>query len=144
VVRPSQEIAASEEVQILARRFALVARLFADRIHYACGAAGLDLGGCAADCSPGQGDAFSCRGISGVALCASFWTGFADDTARAAILIHEAFHIIWGPTDPREVGQIGDDTQRGPGRNFNVAGCYEAIIDDVFGTDSAASCPAIP
>jgi hypothetical protein len=143
-VRPSQEVATSEEVHILSRRFQLVGRLFGDRIHYACGAGTINLGGgCEDDCSA-NGDAFTCRGSSGIALCPSFWTGFADNTARAAVLIHEMFHIIWGLSNPRGIGQIGDETQRGLGRNFNVAGCYEFIVDDVFGTDSGADCPAIP
>jgi hypothetical protein len=80
----------------------------------------------------------------GIGLCPSFWTGFADNTARAAIIIHALFHTILGPSEPRRVGEVGDETQRGPGRNFNVAGCYEFLVDDVFGTDSGASCPAIP
>lgn len=142
-VRPSQEVAAGEEVQILSRRFALVARIFGDSIHYSCGDGPVDLGGgCTPDCS--SADAWSCRGTSGVALCPPFWTGYADNTARAAILIHEAFHIIWGLSEPRGVGEIGDETLRGPGRNFDAAGCYEFIVDDVFGTDSSAGCPPIP
>lgn len=145
VVRTDQNTAASEELQIMSRRFALVARFFGDRIHYACGAARVDLGGgCADDCATNGGDAFTCRGSSGIGLCPTFWTGFADNDARAAILIHETFHIIWGPNNPRLVGEIGDDTLQGPGRNFDVAGCWEFLVDDVFGTNSGASCPAIP
>jgi hypothetical protein len=143
-VRPTLETAASEELQILSRRFALVARILGDRIHYACGAAAIDLGGgCSDDCSSNDFDAFTCRGSSGVGLCPSFWTGY-DDTARSAILVHELMHMIFGVSTPRKVGEIGDETQQGPGRNFNVAGCYEFIVDDVFGTDSHADCPAIP
>lgn len=141
----TQPQAASEELRILSRRFALVARFFGDRIHYACGAGVVDLGGgCRDDCAANNGDAFTCRGSSGIALCPTFWTSFTDPTARGAVLIHETFHIIWGPTNPRDVGQVGDETLRGPGRNFDVAGCYEFLVDDVFGTDSGASCPAIP
>jgi uncharacterized protein DUF4157 len=144
-VRSTQEIATSEEIRIVSRRFALNARIMGQPIHYACGAGAIELGrGCTDDCSSNDFDAFTCRGSSGIGLCPSFWTGYADDTARAAILIHEMFHMILGPTNPRGVGQIGDETQRGAGRNFNVAGCYEFIVDDIFATDSAAACPSIP
>lgn len=146
VVRADLNTAAGEELQIMSRRFALVARFFGDRIHYACGAARVDLGGgCADDCGAADaGDAFTCRGSSGIGICPTFWTGYADNDARAAILVHEAFHVIWGPSTPRLVGEIGDDTLQGPGRNFDVAGCWEFLVDDVFATDSHASCPDIP
>ena len=144
-LRPSQEIATNEELRILSRRFALIARILGDRIHYVCGTGPINLGGgCADDCSSNDFDAFTCRGVPGIGLCPNFWTGYADDDARAAIIVHEMLHMIFGPTNPRGIGQIGDETQRGIGRNFNVAGCYEFIIDDVFGTDSAAACPGIP
>ncbi len=145
VIRPSLEVATSEEVQILSRRFALVARFFGDPVHYACGAGAVDAGGgCADDCGSATFDAFSCRGISGVGLCSFFWTDFADNTTRAAVLIHEAFHIIWGPSTPSQPGEIGDETLRGPGRNFDVAGCYESLVGEVFGTDPTAECPPVP
>lgn len=144
-VRTTQEIATSEEIRIVSRRFALNARIMSQPIHYVCGAGAIDLGGgCTDDCSSNDFDGFTCRGSSGIGLCPNFWTAYADNTARAAILIHEMFHMIFGPANPRGVGQIGDETQRGSGRNFNVAGCYEFIVDDIFATHSAAACPAIP
>jgi len=136
-LRPSQEIALSEELRIVSRRFALVARILGDRIHYSCGAGRINLGGgCADDCSSNDFDAFTCAGVSGIGLCPSFWTAYADDDARAAIIVHEMLHMTFEG--------IGDETLRGAGRNFRVAGCYEFIVDDVFGTDSAAPCPAVP
>lgn len=136
-LRHSQDIALSEELRIVSRRFALVARILEDRIHYSCGAGRINLGGgCADDCSSNDFDAFACAGISGIGLCPSFWTAYADDDARAAIIAHEMLHMIFE--------EIGDETLRGAGRNFRVAGCYEFIVDDVFGTDSAAPCPAVP
>lgn len=144
-VRPSQQIALREELQIVSRRFALVARLFSQNLRYSCGAGRIDLaGGCADDCATNNGDAFTCRESSGIGLCPSFWTGHPSNTARAAILIHEAFHMIWGPNSPRGQGEIGDETLTGAGRNFDVAGCWEALVDDIFAVDSGASCPAIP
>lgn len=144
-VRATQETALSEELRIVSRRFGMVARILGQPIHYACGAGAINLGsGCADNCSSNDFDAFTCRGVSGIGLCPSFWTGYADNTARAAIIIHEMLHMIFGPTSPRGIGQIGDETQRGAGRNFNVSGCYEFIVDDVFGTNSGADCPAVP
>jgi hypothetical protein len=142
--RPTLAQATSEELRIMSRRFSLIARLLGDRLHYACGAGPINLGGgCADDCSPNDFDAFTCRGASGIGLCPSFW-GYADNTARAAVVIHELFHTIWGPSNPRSSGEIGDETLRGAGRNFDVSGCWESLVDDVFGTDSGATCPAIP
>jgi hypothetical protein len=143
VVRPSLEVATSEEVQIMSRRFTLVASLFADPVRYVCGTGTFDIGHCSLDCTPNV--AFSCRGLASIALCPHFWADFDDNAPRAVSLIHEASHIIWGPTTPSEVGQVGDDpTLRGSGRNFDIAECYEAIVNEVFGTDSHANCPAVP
>ena len=139
----TQEIAMNQELRILSRRFALVANLFSQTIPYICSDLGQErhFGGCSnGPCD--EGDAWSCRGVGAVFLCPSFWGAAMDDDQRASILIHEAFHIIWGPTNPREVGQIGDETLNGPGRNFNIAGCYEQMLPDFFGFDSVATCPA--
>ena len=145
VVRPTQETATSEELQIVSRRFALIARILGDRIHYACGDAAINLGGgCADDCTADGFDAFACRGTSGIGLCPTFWTGYADNTARAAVVIHEMFHMVFGVSTPRQIGEVGDETLRGAGRNFNIAECYESIVDDVFATDSHVDCPPIP
>jgi hypothetical protein len=50
--------------------------------------------------------------------------------------------MIW--SKPGSLGSIDDATLRGPGRNFDVSGCYEFLVNDVFGMDSGASCPPIP
>jgi hypothetical protein len=139
-VRPTQEIALSEELAVVSRRFAGVARVMSQGLSYTCpGAAPLSLVGCTpATCA--VGDAFSCPGNSLVALCSTFWTNFGD-TARAQVLIHEALHITLGNIG---VGSILDATTRGPGRNFNIAGCYEAMVADQTGADSGADCPEVP
>jgi hypothetical protein len=140
VVRPTQEIALSEELAIVARRFAGVARVMGQGLSYNCpGNASLKLIGCLAGTCD-DADAFSCPGNSLVALCQSFWTDF-DDTARAQILIHESLHITLGNIG---VGSILDATTRGTGRNFNIAGCYEALIADQTGADSHVDCPPVP
>ena len=143
VVRPSLAVAMGEELRILSRRFQLVARFYTDRVNYACpGAGAATLGTCTPTTCAGA-DAFSCRGSSTIALCQGFW-GFGSNDSRAAILIHEAAHVIWGPTGLNTPGEIGDDAQRGPGGNFNVAGCYEFIVDDMAGIDSGQGCPPVP
>jgi hypothetical protein len=144
--RPSLAIAASEELRILSRRFALIARLLSEPLRYTCAPAGQAIN-TGAKCGPGDcatigGDAFSCGGGSRIALCDTFWTRF-DDEARAAIILHETFHMIW--SSPGSLGSIDDDNNlRGAGRNFDIAGCYEFLVNDVFGMDSSASCPAVP
>ena len=140
VVRPTQEIALSEELSVVSLRFGGVARLMSQGLSYNCpGNSPLSLVGCAPGTCAGP-DAFSCPGNSLVALCAPFWTDF-DDTARAQILIHESLHISLGNIG---VGSILDVTTRGPGRNFNIAGCYEALIADITGADSHVGCPDVP
>jgi hypothetical protein len=95
IVRPTQEIALSEELSVVSRRFAGVARVMGQGLSYNCpGNLPLNLVGCPAGTCAGA-DAFSCPGNSLVALCTSFWTNF-DDTARAQILIHESLHITLG------------------------------------------------
>jgi hypothetical protein len=140
VIRPTQERALSEELAVVSRRFAAVARLMSQGLSYNCpGNGSLKLVGCSAGTCNGA-DAFSCPGNSLLALCASFWTNF-DDTARAQILIHECTHISLGNIG---VGSILDATTQGSGRNFNIAGCYEALIADGTGADSHVECPAVP
>ena len=144
IVRPSQEVAMSEELHILSRRFRFIGRLFRDTVNYRCpGNATFTIPGCAAS-SCGTSFAFSCRGGGTIALCNPFWSKLESDEAKAAALIHEASHIILGPTGLGTPGEIGEVTQRGPGRNFNIAGCYEFIIDDMAGIDSFPVCPSVP
>ncbi|MOA51320.1 hypothetical protein D3C78_1744600 [compost metagenome] len=53
-------------------------------------------------------------------------------------------HIIFGTSAEGNPGEIGETTQQGPGRNFNVAGCYEFIPDALNGANSFPVCPPIP
>jgi hypothetical protein len=144
IVRPTLEIAASEELAILSRRFALVARLFSGPINYLCPATAATVFNLPpwAPSSCGASDAASSP--STVVLCLGFWNNYdANDFSRAGILIHEAFHMIWDRPDGGP-GQIGDDTHQGRGRNFNVAGCYEGFVDDFFVINSGVACPPVP
>jgi hypothetical protein len=143
-VRPSQEIAASEELAILSRRFRFSARIFSQRVGYRCpGTAAVTLPGCG-EGSCGTSFAFSCRGGSSIALCQPFWARLTSDETKAAALIHESMHMVLGPTAAGGQGAIGETTQRGSGRNFNIAGCYEFIVNDMAGIDSFPVCPPVP
>ncbi|MCP1375230.1 eCIS core domain-containing protein [Dyella lutea] len=138
VVRPTQGVAMGEELGILSRRFALVARLYSQPMNYVCvDRAGVRFGGCESGACTGRngGDAWSCAGSGVVFLCPSFWSAY-DSDGRAGILMHEALHVNFEG--------VGDETLRGPGRNFKIAGCYEAISNEVLGINSAFSCPAPP
>jgi hypothetical protein len=139
VVRPTQEVALSEELSIVSRRFAGVARVMGQGLSYICpGDRSLSLAGCPpGPC--GTADATSCPDNSLVGICPPFWPNFGD-TGRAQILIHETLHINLGNIG---VGSILDTTTRGPGRNFNIAGCYEALVQDITGVVSA-TCPDVP
>lgn len=140
------EQATADELQILSRRFAIVARILSQNLRYTCGDTRLDIGGgCVSNfCTQGDVFAFSCRGNSAIALCPLFWTGVDDNDARAAIVIHELFHVIFGVSAVRQVGEVGDENLRGPGRNYDIAECYEALVDDVFATDSHTNCTPVP
>lgn len=143
-IRPSQEIATSEELSVLSRRFRMVAQLFHGTVNYRCpGAATVAIPGCG-DGNCGTSFAFSCRGGGTIALCTPFWAQLPSDAAKAAALIHEATHIIFGEGSSHIQGAVVEGQQRGPGRNFNVAGCYEFIIDAIAGVDSLPVCPPVP
>jgi hypothetical protein len=138
--RPTREVALSEELAIVSRRFAGVASVMTQGLSYNCpGNHALTLSGCAPGTCAG-GDAFSCPNNSLVAICPTFWSNF-NDAGRAQILIHECLHINLAGIG---VGSVLDVTTRGPGRNFNIAGCYEALLQDLTGANSQADCPAPP
>ncbi len=69
-------------------------------------------------------------------------------TGRAQVIVHESMHIQFGGGPGGEPGKdpglIPDATARGPGRNFNIAGCYEGVVADVGGGDPTFPCPAPP
>lgn len=137
-VRSEQHIAIREELRILSRRFAIVNAIFSSTMRYVCE------GAAAEDCK--EGDAASARDERAVYLCPGFWDDNTPEQ-QASILVHEGFHIFLGsPGTKNRVGEINDleGALRGPGMNFNIAGCYENIMPDVFGFPSAAECPAPP
>jgi hypothetical protein len=138
-VLPTRELALSQELSIVSGRFAAVVREMTQGMSYFCqGNAALSLKGCAPAGTCNNADANSCVGNSLVGICPTFWTeGDFDDTARAQIIIHEALHIAFE-------GIGDDDTTRGSGRNFALAGFYEALIADITGANSHVDCPPVP
>ncbi|MCS6883525.1 MAG: DUF4157 domain-containing protein [Oscillochloridaceae bacterium] len=143
-VRQSEDVAVSEELNILSRRFRLVARFFSQSIAYRCIGGASSFGGCSPPTCENM-FAWSCRGIGAIFLCPSYWDHTANTDERAAVLVHEAFHVNFGVSNPRQVGEVGDETLRGPGRNFVVADCYSGFAADLVGIKNPAdSCPAAP
>ena len=144
-VARTQQAAVAAELRIVSRRFTLIAKLLKESLRYTCSDGFFDIGnGCKGDLCGGGSFAFSCRDNAALALCPPFWTSLDDNTARGAAIIHELTHVIWGPSNPSQPGEIGEAVLKGPGRNFDIAGCWEGIVDDVFDTDSKVVCPAVP
>jgi hypothetical protein len=129
-VRPTLEIALSEEMNLMARRYELIAGQFGGGfIHYRCIGGASAFGGCnIPDCS---NDAWACPGVSAMFLCPGFWGG--DTRTSSTLLIHEASHMIWG--------SVGHGA-RGSGGNFRHAECYASFVADIFGvTPGGPACP---
>ncbi|MGB9176022.1 MAG: DUF4157 domain-containing protein [Methanoregula sp.] len=139
-VRSTQEAAINEELGILSRRFALVAGLLGQPIQYLC--AGDPASVARAGVPDCESFAWSRRGHGQVILCPRFWNDAADNDQRAAVLLHEQFHIIWGPDNPGQTGEIADATLRGSGGAFVNAHCYNEFAAQLMGTTSPrVRCP---
>lgn len=131
-VRPSLEIALSEEMNLMARRYELIASQFgAGFINYICMSTTASFGGCSiTDCS---NDAWACPGVGAVFLCPGFWGG--DLRTSSTLLIHETSHMIWA--------RVGHGA-RGSGGNFRHAECYASLVADIFGLPAGGpACPVI-
>jgi hypothetical protein len=139
-VKPTQEAATSAELSILSRRFAMVARLFREPLQYVC--AGDAASVARANVPNCEAFAWSRRGVGQIVLCPPFWNDSANSDEQAAVLLHEAFHIVWGPSDPRKIGEVGDVIFRGSGGRFVNAHCYNEFAAQLMGTTSpAVRCP---
>ena len=145
-VRPSQQAAINEEIGILRRRYQLVATLFSQPIAYRCIGGAASFGGCSPPNCDGGVFAWSCRGTGAIFVCPAYWNDTADSVdQRGAVLVHEAFHVVFGQSAPSQQGEVGDVTVRGSGRNFVVADCYSGFAADLAGvTNPADSCPPAP
>ena len=129
-VRPTLEVALSEEMDLMARRYELIASQFSRGfIHYRCMSTTSSFGGCnIPDCS---NDAWACPGVNAIFLCPGFWGG--DPRTSSTLLIHETSHMIWG--------SVGHGA-RGSGGNFRHAECYASFVADLFGiTPGGPPCP---
>jgi hypothetical protein len=129
-VRPTLDIALSEEMDLMARRYELISNQFGSGfINYRCMTTASSFGGCnIPDCS---NDAWACPGVNAIFLCPGFWAG--DLRTSSTLLIHEASHMIWGA--------VGHGA-RGSGGNFHHAECYASFVADIFGlTPGAPACP---
>jgi hypothetical protein len=118
-VRPTFEIALSEEIDITAGRYEMIAGQF-DRgfVHYLCMSTERSFGGCTiTNC---ERDAWACPNVNAIFLCPGFWNG--GDTS-SALLIHEAAHMIW----ERVVHGAA-----GSGGNFRHAECYASVVSEIF------------
>jgi hypothetical protein len=133
-IRPTLEIALSEEMRSLATRFQLINNTFTQNVIYNCNHGGVNVGGCVSAFP--NAFAESCAGISAIHLHTAFWTGNSLQQ-QAAILLHEAFHML--------LDQVGDTALRGSGRNFRFAECYGSFVADLYGfATNVAACPAAP
>lgn len=130
-VRPTLEIALSEEMELMARRYELIANQFGSGfIHYLCMSTSRSFGGCnITDCS---NDAWACPGVNAIFLCPGFWGG--DLRTSSTLLIHETSHMIW---------ESVFHGARGAGGNFRHAECYASFVADIFGlAPGIPACPA--
>lgn len=131
-VRPTLEVALSEEMDLMARRYELISNQFGSGfIHYLCMSTTRSFGGCnITDCS---NDAWACPGVNAIFLCPGFWGG--DLRTSSTLLIHETTHMIW---------ENVFHGARGTGGNFRHAECYASFVSDIFGlTPGGPPCPVI-
>jgi len=120
-VRPSRQIALSEEMDLMAGRYQMIAdQLDQGLVHYLCMTTTRSFGGCTIGAC--TRDAFACPNVNAIFLCPGFWAGqFGTDST---LLIHETAHMIW----ERVFHGAG-----GSGGNFRHAECYASFVGDLFG-----------
>lgn len=131
-VRPTLEAALSEEMDLVALRFDLIAaQLGRGFVHYLCMSTTRSFAGrTITDCSR---DAWAFPGVNAIFLCPGFWSGIGDPRTRATLLIHETSHMIW---------ESVFHGASGSGGNFHHAECYASFVADLEGV--AAGTPACP
>lgn len=129
-VVPTLDEARGQEMELMARRYGLIANAFDGPLHYRCIGGASSFGGCnIPDCS---NDAWSCPGVDAIFLCPGFWAPGPPGT-QSTLLIHEASHMIW----ERVIHGA-----RGSGGNFRHAECYASFVADIFGiTPGLPACP---
>jgi hypothetical protein len=131
-VRPSLDVALSEEMRLIALRYDMIARQFSRGfVHYLCMSTTRTFGSCnITDCSR---NAWACPNVNAIFLCPAFWGG--DPRTSAALLIHEAAHMIWESVIHGAPGSGG---------NFRHAECYARAVADRLNLGLAEDeCPTI-
>ena len=133
IVRPTFNEALSEEMELMARRYQLIADTLTGFFHFRCIGGPTTFAGCSTDCV--AADASVCTGVTVFFLCPGFWTpGAVEPLDSATLLIHETSHYIWGRVE---------HGAGGPGGNFRHAECYASFVADIFGgTPGTPACPA--
>ncbi len=120
VEKPTLLEAVQGELEVLAKRFALVASMFNRRVDYHC------VSGASSVASPGGPLAFDCASAKAFAhpaagdligLCPTYWA--ASLSQQALILVHEAIHRNFG------IGHGGQGT-------LNNTFCYNLFLADYF------------
>ena len=131
-VRPDNDTAVSEEMDLVATRYELIADQFGSGFtHYLCMSTTRSFGGCTiTDCSR---DAWACPGVTGIFLCPGFWGG--DPRDSSTLLIHEMSHQIWSRVFHGASGSGG---------NFRHAECYASYVADIFGLQPGGPACPIP
>jgi hypothetical protein len=119
-VRPTRDIALSEEMTIVAGRFARIAATLGDDFNnFLCIDGPAAWGTCTiAGCTR---DAFACPNVDAYFLCPGFWSD--DPRTSATLLIHETAHMIW---------ERVFHGAEGSGGNFRHAECYASFVSDIF------------
>lgn len=129
--RPTQDLARSEELNLMSRRYQMIAdQLDGGSIHYLCMTTARSFGNCRiADCSR---DAWACPNVNAIFLCAGFWGG---GRSSSLLLIHETAHMIWENVIHGVPGSGG---------NFRHAECYASYVADTFGVPAGQPECVIP
>jgi hypothetical protein len=129
-VQPTLDEARGQEMELMARRYELIANAFDGPLHYRCISGASSFGGCnIPDCS---NDAWACPGVDAIFLCPGFWAP-GDPGTQSTLLIHETSHMIW----EHVIHGAG-----GSGGNFRHAECYASFVGGIFGiTPGLPACP---
>lgn len=126
-IRPTRDIALSEEMNLFSERFELVADFLEQPIAYRCDAP-LSWGSCNFSACDANDNAGACTGTGAIKICPNFWNH--GNEAQAGILIHEVTHIYWAGA-----------THNLPS-NLRLSQCYEELVARIYGFNAQSQfCP---
>jgi hypothetical protein len=131
VIRPTLEIALSEEMFLIAKRLEMIAnQLDKGFVDFICLSTTRTFAGRTADCAF---DAQAFPNFNGIFICPGFWAG---NMGSATLLIHEVAHMIWERVFHGAAGSGG---------NFRHAECYASFVGDIFNQlHGQPACPQPP